>query len=142
VNLGKNASDTCVMLFTDCEGEAMKKLSVPEWHNSSKGAHMSKPQMKTMLITFFDIKGVVHFEFIPHDHQTVNQVHYVEILKWLHETVCRKRAELWLKWILHDNDPAHKVLSSSSWPKNRLLKWNTHTILLIWLQMTSGCLQK
>jgi hypothetical protein len=37
----------------------------------------------------------------------------VEILKWLHETVCRKRPELQPNdWILHnDNTPAHKVLS-------------------------------
>jgi hypothetical protein len=33
-------------------------------------------------------------------------------------------------------------LSSSFWPKNWLLKWNTHPIPLIWLQVTSGCLQK
>jgi len=26
---------------------------------------MLKSQMKTMLITFFHIKGIVHFEFIP-----------------------------------------------------------------------------
>jgi hypothetical protein len=30
-----------------------------------KEAWMQKLQMKTMLITSFDIKGIVHFEFIP-----------------------------------------------------------------------------
>jgi hypothetical protein len=33
-------------------------------------------------------------------------------------------------------------LSSSFWPKNRLLKWNTHPIPLVWLRVTSGCFQK
>jgi histone-lysine N-methyltransferase SETMAR len=62
---------------------------------------------ETLLITFFIIKGVVHFEFIPQD-QTVNQ-----ILEWLHEAVYRKRPELWPShWILHhDNAPAYKELS-------------------------------
>jgi hypothetical protein len=45
--------------------------------------------MKTMLITFFDIKGIVHFEFIPQD-QTVNHAYYMEIVKRLHEAVRRK----------------------------------------------------
>jgi hypothetical protein len=68
--------------------------------------------MTTMLITFFDIKGIVHFQFIPQG-QTVNQAYYVEILKRLREAVCRKRPELWSDWILHhDNAPANKVLSA------------------------------
>jgi len=41
---------------------------------------MSKPQMKTVLITSFEINGIVHFELILQD-QTVNQAYYVEILK-------------------------------------------------------------
>jgi hypothetical protein len=72
-----------------------------------------------MLITFFDIKGTVHFEFIPQV-QTVNLAYFVEILKCLPEAVRRKRPELWPNdWILHnDNAPVHKALSSSFWPKN------------------------
>jgi len=47
-----------------------------------------------MLITIFDIKGIVHFEFIPQA-QTVNLAYYVVILKQLYEAVYRKRPELW-----------------------------------------------
>jgi hypothetical protein len=67
--------------------------------------------MKTMIITFFDIKGIVHFEFIPQG-QITNQAYYMEILKWLHEAVVRKGPEFWPNsWILHhDNAPAHKAL--------------------------------
>jgi primosomal protein N'' len=55
----------------------------------------------------------------------------------------RKWPELWLNDLIlhHDNAPAHKALSHSFWHKNRLPKWNTHPIPLVWLQMTSGCFQ-
>jgi hypothetical protein len=84
-----------------------------------------------MLITFFDINGTVHCEFITQG-QTVNQAYYVEILKQLHEAVHRKRPELsYIDWILHhDNAPAQAI----SGLKNHLLKWNTtQPIPLIWI---------
>jgi hypothetical protein len=50
--------------------------------------------MKKMLITFFDTKDTVHFEFILQG-QTINDAYYMEILKRLRESVLRKRPELW-----------------------------------------------
>jgi len=71
---------------------------------------MSKSQIKMAFITFFDIKGRVHFEFIPQG-QGVNQTYYVEVLKWLYEAVHRNRPELWSSdWILHhDSAPSYKA---------------------------------
>jgi len=66
-----------------------------------------------MLLTFFDIRGIVHYEFVPTG-QTVNQVYYLEVLGRLREKVRRKRPELFASnsWILHhDNAPAHMALS-------------------------------
>jgi hypothetical protein len=73
---------------------------------------MSKSQMKTMPITSFNIKVIVHYEFILQG-ETVNQAYYVEIFEWPHESVCREGPELWLShYILqHDYAPAHKALS-------------------------------
>ena len=66
-----------------------------------------------MLITFFDVRGIVHSEFLPQG-QTINQQDYKEILRLLLRSVCEKRRELWQdkSWLLHhDNAPAHNALS-------------------------------
>jgi hypothetical protein len=100
--------------------------------------------MKTILLTFFDIKGIVHFEFIPQG-QTVNQAYCVEVLKRLQEAVCRERPDLLPNdWILTMTmfQLTRLSLSSSFYPKIRLLKWNTGPIPLIWLRETYGCFQK
>ena len=65
-----------------------------------------------MLIVFFDIRGVVHHEYVPAG-QTVNAKFYVEVLKRLRERVRLARPELWAEnaWILHqDNAPSHTAL--------------------------------
>jgi len=65
------------------------------------------------LLTFFDIRGIVHYEFVPTG-QTVNQVYYLEVLERVREKVRQKRPELFVNnsWILHyDNAPAHMTLS-------------------------------
>jgi len=65
-----------------------------------------------MLLTFFDIRGIVHYEFVPTG-QTINQVYYLEVLE-RREKFRWKRPELFANysWILHhDNAPAHMALS-------------------------------
>jgi hypothetical protein len=49
--------------------------------------------MKTMIITFFSIKGTVLFEFVSQG-QTVKQAYCVVILKRLREVVLRRMLEL------------------------------------------------
>ena len=80
-------------------------------HLGRKKARMSWSQVKTMLVCFFDHKGVVHYDFIAQG-QTVNQQCYLEVLTRLRESVWRKRPGLWPdKRILHhDNAPAHDSL--------------------------------
>ena len=66
-----------------------------------------------MLITFFDVRGMVHSEFLPQG-QTINQQVYKEILRRLLHSVHEKRRELWQdkSWLLHqDNAPADNALN-------------------------------
>ena len=65
-----------------------------------------------LLSFFFNIRGIVHYEFVPTG-QTINRVYYLEVLERLHEKVRQKQPELFTNsWILHhDNAPAHMALS-------------------------------
>jgi hypothetical protein len=88
---------------------------------------MLKWQMKTVLVTFFSTKGIVLFESIPQD-QTLNQAHYVEILKQLLDPMHRKGHELRPNnWILHhDNAPANKLLSVKHFLAQKLITEMEH----------------
>jgi hypothetical protein len=66
-----------------------KRLTSPQL----KKICMLTSQMNTVLITFFNVKGIVLSELIQQG-KTVNQAYNVKILKRLHEAVCRKRPEL------------------------------------------------
>ena len=76
-----------------------------------KRARISRSQVNTMFVCFFDHKGIFHYAFIAQG-QTVNQQCYLEGLTMLREYVRRKRPILWPdKWILHhDNAPAPDAL--------------------------------
>ena len=76
-------------------------------------ARRLKSKVKVMLIVFFNIQGIVHFEFLPQG-QTVNQTVYKEILRHFVRSVRDKRWSLWEAnaWALHHNNaPAYTALS-------------------------------
>lgn len=92
------------------------KLQSSQWKSPSsprpKKARMSKSSVKTMLIVFFDINGIVHSEYIPTG-TSITQYVYLDILRRLKESVRRKRPDLARTggWKLHqDNAPAHTAI--------------------------------
>jgi hypothetical protein len=110
------------------------KQASSQWKNSNsprpKKARQVRSNVKTMLICFFDVNGIVHKEFVPPG-QTVNQYFYLDVLKRLCDSVRRKRPEMWRSadWLLHhDNAPAHMALSlsDSSWRRATWSFYRTH----------------
>lgn len=65
-----------------------------------------------MLICFFDVRGIIHKEFVPQGH-TVNGEFYREVLRRLRNRIRRARPQMWAdkSFVLHhDNAPAHTSL--------------------------------
>jgi hypothetical protein len=52
--------------------------------STTKKFRQSKSRVETMLLTFFDIKGIIHYVSVPTG-QTVNQLYHLEVLKRLRE---------------------------------------------------------
>ena len=81
-------------------------------NKAPKKAIQNRSNVKAMLIVFFYLKGIVHYEFDPRG-GTVNKEFYLNVLKRLRKAVRRKRPEAWTKntrMLHHDNAPAHVPL--------------------------------
>ena len=115
----------------------------PEMSSRPKKARQSKSKVKVMLIivTFFDIRGTVHSEFLPQG-QTISQQVYKEILRRLLRSVREKRRELWQdkSWLLHHwqctCSQRPSASRGSSWPRRTSLYWNNLPIHPILLRVT------
>ena len=72
------------------EYDLFTKRQSLEWKSPTsprpKKVRMSKSKVKVMLIDFFDVRGIVHKEFLPQD-QTINQHIYKDILRHLMRSV-------------------------------------------------------
>lgn len=77
-----------------------------------KKPRQSRSKIKVLTV-FFDYRGIVHHEFLPHG-ETVNKHYYLKVMKRLREAIRKKRPDLWNdnSWILHhDNAPSHTALT-------------------------------
>jgi hypothetical protein len=62
---------------------------IPRQNDRPKKPQMSKSKMKIMLICFFDIRVIIHFEFLS-ERTTLKQTFYMEVLKRLTDAVRHK----------------------------------------------------
>jgi len=83
---GISCSDALKMLEKAYGDSVISRTRAFEWYRVYK--------IKVLLTVFFNIRGVVHSEFLPVG-QTVNKQYYLGVMKRLRESICRKRPELW-----------------------------------------------
>lgn len=90
------------------------KRQSAEWRRPDEGnpskLQRQKSKIKTMLLCFYDSKGIIHKEFMPPGQKSVNGVYYKAVMKRLLDRIRRVRPEYrepgsWR--LLHDNAPAH-----------------------------------
>ena len=90
-----------------------------------KKAQQVNSNIKTMLIAFFNIDGLVHHEFVSTG-ETVNKEFYKIVLQRLCDAVRRHRPENWRSgnWILHhDNAPAHMAVTTNEFLAKHNISW-------------------
>ncbi|UYV60179.1 CLCN3 [Cordylochernes scorpioides] len=56
-------------------------------------SRLCKSKNKVLLVTFFDIKGIVHYEYLE-EGQTINKESYLNIMRRVRESIRLKRSEI------------------------------------------------
>jgi len=85
-------------------------MEVPPAERNPKKSRLRKSKIKTILISFYDSKRIIHKEFVPSG-STVNAEFYLNVLKRLLNRIRLVRPEYrepdsWR--LLHDNAPSHR----------------------------------
>ena len=100
VRLGKSSSEALCMLQQVYQKQTLSRSTVFLWHKRFKEGredveddHRGGKPSTSRNETFFDVRGMVHYEFLPQG-QTVNQHVYKEILQRLLRSVREKRRDL------------------------------------------------
>lgn len=85
--------ESWISLF-DPETKQASSQWLPRGSIRPRKAMRARATHKTMLILFFDTKGIVHMEFLPQG-QTVTGEYWVAVLSNLKESIRRKRPIMW-----------------------------------------------
>lgn len=129
-----NKDPTFISRIITCN-ESWIYSSDPKRKHQWKSPQLPRPKkrwqvrnaMKIMLVVFIDVKGIIHYEFVPPG-RTMNSDSYINVLRHLREKVQQTRPELWQNcdWLLHhDNSSAHTSLKTT-----QFLTENNMTVIL------------
>ena len=93
---------------TKCQSAEWKSPASPK----GKKVPLQKSKVKTMLVCFYDSRGIIHHEFVP-EGQTVTGIFYFSVMESLWKRIRRVRPEnsapgTW--FLLHDNAPVHRAV--------------------------------
>jgi len=120
------------------------KCQSSQWKSAEsqrpKKVRQVRSKVEVMLIVFFDMEGIVHYEYVPQG-QTVSQQFYLQVLKRLRLAVSHKGPQKRAagSWALHhDNASAHKAHSIQVFFM-AFLSFSNHPNPLTWLHVTFGC---
>ncbi len=97
---------------------------VGPWLPKAKKLCFEKSRIKTILVVFFDSRGVIHREFVPTG-QTVNANFYKDILDRLIERINRLCFDLRAsgdRFLQHDNALAYNVSSVGQFLAKKMLQ--------------------
>jgi len=123
--------ETWVYVY-DVETKMLSSQWMGKGSPQPKKAGMSQSKIKVMLVVFFDWKGIVHHEFVPHGWMINTQL-YQKVLARSRDAVCRKRFEMWENqaWMLHHDNGllTHRSSSTVIWQNIRHLLCPIHRIL-------------
>jgi hypothetical protein len=92
-NVRNSATETLTMIRQAFGGRRHGLYKESSISLSEKKARLMKIKVKSMLIIFFYIKGIVHKEFFLAD-QTVNSTYYCDVLWQLRENVLKLNPKL------------------------------------------------
>ena len=107
-----------------------------------KKARQLRSEVKVMLIVFFDMEGIVHYEYVQQG-QTVNQQFYLQVLKRLRLAVSLRGHKNWRqgpgRYIATMHQHTQHNPSRYFWQVIAFLSFSNHPTPLTWLRVTFGC---
>lgn len=95
-------------------------MSGTQNHPPPQNVQNSKSYIKKMFVVFFDIWGIVYFEFVPQE-ETVNSAFYLQVLKRLR--VSGLTLKIWLDSTMTMLPTTRPSLLPISWP-TAILQWS------------------